>query len=155
MSATVPPKASQDERATRCDSYNVRLPFCTPTRDRVFYRSDLGLGLWDAHPVSPGHALLVTTCHVESWFDATPGEQAALLSAITMARKAVEARFAPTGYNIGVNVGAAAGQTVPHLHVHLIPRYPGDVPDPAGGVRHVIPHRAKYPFHEYDPDSAP
>ena len=126
-------------------------PFCTPTPDRVFYRSELVVGLWDAYPVSPGHALLVTTRHVESWFDATPAEQAALLNAISIVREAVEARFGPAGYNIGVNVGTVAGQTIPHLHVHLIPRYSGDVQEPAGGVRHVIPHRAKYPFSEESP----
>jgi superfamily II DNA or RNA helicase/diadenosine tetraphosphate (Ap4A) HIT family hydrolase len=104
----------------------------------------LVLGLWDAFPVSEGHALLVTKRHVPTWFEATREEQAELLSALAIAREAVLTRHRPDGFNIGVNIGEAAGQTVPHLHVHLIPRRRGDVVDPGGGVRHVIPARANY-----------
>ena len=82
--------------------------------------------------------------HVASWFDATPAERAALTEGIAVAREAVLRTHAPDGFNIGINVGAAAGQTIPHLHVHVIPRYTGDVPDPRGGVRHVIPGRGNY-----------
>jgi diadenosine tetraphosphate (Ap4A) HIT family hydrolase len=77
------------------------------------------LGLWDAFPVSDGHALLVTKRHVATWFEATREEQAELLSALAIAREAVLTRHRPDGFNIGVNIGEAAGQTVPHLHVHL------------------------------------
>jgi superfamily II DNA or RNA helicase/HKD family nuclease/diadenosine tetraphosphate (Ap4A) HIT family hydrolase len=119
-------------------------PFCTPAEDRVFYRSPFVVGLWDAYPVSAGHALLVPVRHVAHWFDASPDEQAELLRALNIAKAAVEVEHTPDGYNIGINVGRAAGQTVFHLHVHLIPRYDGDVPDPAGGVRHVIPAAANY-----------
>jgi superfamily II DNA or RNA helicase/HKD family nuclease/diadenosine tetraphosphate (Ap4A) HIT family hydrolase len=101
------------------------------------------IGLWDAHPVNPGHALLVPTRHVEDWFGATIEEKAALLDAVTEARRAIEDRYKPDGFNIGVNVGRAAGQTILHLHVHVIPRYLGDMPNPAGGVRHVVPARGK------------
>jgi diadenosine tetraphosphate (Ap4A) HIT family hydrolase/HKD family nuclease len=104
------------------------------------------LGLWDAFPVSPGHALLVPKRHVATWFDATKEEQAELVAAIDIARAAIDRRLhgQPDGYNIGVNVGRAAGQTVFHLHVHVIPRKSGDVPDPRGGVRHVIPSKGNY-----------
>lgn len=119
-------------------------PFCSPDADRVFYRGKLVVGLWDAHPVSPGHALLVPIRHVADWFEASPDEQAELLRALRVAKAAVEMEHAPDGYNVGINVGRAAGQTVFHLHVHLIPRYEGDVPDPTGGVRHVIPTFANY-----------
>jgi len=120
-------------------------PFCHPDPDRIFHDGPLVRGLWDRFPVSPGHALLVTRRHVESWFDATPDEREALQSAIIWARDAVVAAHgAPDGFNIGVNVGAAAGQTVMHVHVHLIPRWNGDVADPRGGVRHVIPGKGNY-----------
>ena len=79
-----------------------------------------------------------------SWFDATPEEQAELLQAISIVRERIEASWSPDGYNIGINDGAAAGQTVAHLHLHVIPRYEGDVPDPRGGIRWVIPDRAPY-----------
>src|SRR4051812_9149457 len=119
-------------------------PFCNPSQYRLFFESELVLGVWDAFPVSDGHALLVTRRHVATWFDATAEERRALTAAIDMAHEAILAHHQPDGLNIGVNVGEAAGQTVAHLHVHVIPRYVGDVADPRGGVRHVIPSRANY-----------
>jgi diadenosine tetraphosphate (Ap4A) HIT family hydrolase/HKD family nuclease len=121
-----------------------RCPFCEPSPNQIFYRGPLVLGLWDGFPVTKGHALLVTRRCIASWFDASKDEQAELLAAVATARKEIEKRTRPHGYNIGVNVGAAAGQTVPHLHVHVIPRYTGDVHDPRGGVRWVIPEKANY-----------
>ena len=102
------------------------------------------IGIWDGFPVSPGHALLIPKRHVATWFDATGEEQQALLAGVEAARAEIERDHQPDGYNIGINMGAAAGQTVPHLHVHLIPRYAGDVADPRGGVRYVIPLKANY-----------
>jgi superfamily II DNA or RNA helicase/HKD family nuclease/diadenosine tetraphosphate (Ap4A) HIT family hydrolase len=119
-------------------------PFCNPDPDRVFLQADLIVGVWDAFPVAAGHALLVTRRHVASWFDATGQERQALTEAIDSARRAILQRNAPDGFNIGVNVGEVAGQTISHLHVHVIPRYRGDVPDPRGGIRHVIPGRGNY-----------
>ena len=119
-------------------------PFCSPVADRVFYEGRRALGLWDAFAVSPGHALLIPRRHVATWFEATGDEKDALVEAIDIAKSAIEKRRAPDGYNIGINSGLAAGQTIFHLHVHLIPRYVGDVPDPRGGVRYVIPDRANY-----------
>ena len=119
-------------------------PFCHPDPERVFLETDLVIGLWDKYPVSPGHALLVPRRHVADWFEATPAEQLALISALPMAKEAVERDHHPQGYNIGINIGQAAGQTVFHLHIHLIPRYDGDQDDPRGGVRRVIPERAEY-----------
>lgn len=124
---------------------DARCVFCHPEPERVFHRGSLVLGLWDAYPVTEGHALLVPTRHVASWFDATEAEQRALTDAIRLARNAIVQRHGHVpGFNLGVNVGAAAGQTVHHLHVHVIPRRDGDHPDPSGGVRHVIPGKAKY-----------
>ncbi len=119
-------------------------PFCNLDPVRLFFQDQFIVGLWDAFPVAAGHALLVTRRHVATWFDATPLEQQALTEAIDSARREILHRHAPDGFNIGVNVGEAAGQTIPHLHFHVIPRYRGDVPDPRGGIRHVIPGRSNY-----------
>lgn len=119
-------------------------PFCAMGDDRQFLATSLVLGIWDRFPVSPGHALLVPRRHVKTWFDATEQEQQALIAAIGAAKTAIELEHAPDGYNIGINSGEAAGQTISHLHVHLIPRYKGDVDDPRGGVRLVLPEKAAY-----------
>ncbi len=119
-------------------------PFCSPQADRVFHKEELILGLWDMYPVSPWHALVVTRRHINDWFAASFEEQLALLEGIKIARNVILAKAEPAGFNIGVNVGEVAGQTVPHLHVHVIPRYEGDVSDPRGGVRHVIPKLGNY-----------
>ncbi len=112
--------------------------FCDPARLEILFETPLVLAVPDRRPVSPGHTLLILRRHAPTFFEATPGEQAALLEALGELKRRLDARYRPQGYNIGVNCGAAAGQTVPHLHVHLIPRYRGDSPRPAGGVRHVL-----------------
>ena len=123
-------------------------PFCPIDSQRILFRHSVGsasvVALWDGFPVSPGHLLIVPVRHIPTWFDASPEEHQALTGALEIAKSHIESQFQPQGYNIGINVGAAAGQTVSHLHVHLIPRYHGDVPDPRGGVRHVIPQLANY-----------
>src|SRR5687767_3309908 len=119
-------------------------PFCAPDGDAWFHAAPLIRALWDHYPVAPGHALIVPRRHVASWFDATPDERAAMLDAVDAVRAAIERDHTPNGYNLGVNVGAAAGQTVDHLHLHVIPRYKGDVADPRGGVRHVLADRGNY-----------
>jgi diadenosine tetraphosphate (Ap4A) HIT family hydrolase len=118
-------------------------PFCRISADERFYDGPLVFGIWDSHPVSPGHALLIPKRHVASLFDASPEEKAELLAALDAARAEIERTHAPDGYNIGINVGAAAGQTVFHLHVHVIPRYTGDAANPRGGVRHVLSGRGR------------
>jgi diadenosine tetraphosphate (Ap4A) HIT family hydrolase len=119
-------------------------PFCTIDPTRILHESGLVRILRDGFPVSPGHLLLVPRRHIVSWFDATPQEQHALTAAIAVARSLVEQEHQPDGYNVGMNLGEAAGQTVMHLHLHVIPRYRGDVASPRGGVRHVIPAKADY-----------
>jgi diadenosine tetraphosphate (Ap4A) HIT family hydrolase len=119
-------------------------PFCCPDPERIFHQGELVLGFWDGFPVSPGHALLVIRRHVASLFDATEPERAELMAAVDIARHHIERRHEPAGYNVGVNVGEAGGQTVAHLHLHVIPRYQGDVRDPRGGVRNVIPVLGNY-----------
>jgi superfamily II DNA or RNA helicase/diadenosine tetraphosphate (Ap4A) HIT family hydrolase/HKD family nuclease len=119
-------------------------PFCSPAPEQIFYQDPLVIGIWDAFPVNPGHALLITRRHVRDWFEASHEERMALTRAVEVARFAIAGRLQADGYNIGINVGEAAGQTVFHLHLHVIPRICGDVADPRGGVRHVIPHSANY-----------
>ncbi len=119
-------------------------PFLNPDSERVFYEAPLVIGLWDGFPVSPGHALIVPRRLVATWFEATREEQIAILDGVEAAKRVIEERFTPDGYNIGINVGAAAGQTIFHLHVHVIPRFAGDIEDPRGGVRHVVPSKGNY-----------
>jgi superfamily II DNA or RNA helicase/diadenosine tetraphosphate (Ap4A) HIT family hydrolase len=119
-------------------------PFCGVKGERLFHEGGLVVGVWDAFPVSPGHALIVPKRHVATWFDATPEEHAEIIRAIGLARTIIEQRYHPDGFNIGVNVGEAAGQTIFHLHVHIIPRYEGDLPDPRGGVRNLFPGKGLY-----------
>ena len=122
----------------------MECPFDAPPGERIFHEDDLIRCLWDGFPVSPGHALIIPRRHVASWFEATPEEQVAIVRAIEIARHEIETRHEPDGYNVGFNSGEAAGQTVFHLHMHVIPRYRGDMPDPRGGIRLVVPSKARY-----------
>ena len=119
-------------------------PFCTLPPERIIDSNDLALVIRDGYPVSPGHTLVIPKRHIGSWFETTPEEQSAMLGLLGRAKAVLEEEFKPDGYNIGVNDGPTAGQTVPHLHMHLIPRYKGDLEDPRGGVRWIIPGKAKY-----------
>lgn len=119
-------------------------PFCNLPPPRIVFSNSLVVALWDGFPVSPGHLLIVPKRHVATWFEANEEEQRQIWQAIEKGKEAICQLYQPDGFNIGTNVGEAAGQTVPHLHLHIIPRYQGDVPDPRGGVRYVIPHKANY-----------
>jgi diadenosine tetraphosphate (Ap4A) HIT family hydrolase len=119
-------------------------PFCNLPCDRIVLESEAALALRDGFPISPGHTLIVPKRHIASLFDATSAERADLMGLLAQARHDLDRQFHPAGYNIGINDGAAAGQTVPHLHIHLIPRYEGDQADPRGGVRWVLPDKAAY-----------
>ncbi len=104
----------------------------------------LAFAIPDAFPVSPGHALIITRRLVATWFEAAREERIAILDLTDEVKRILDDRHHPDGYNIGLNSGPAAGQTVMHLHVHVIPRFRDDVPDPRGGIRHVIPGRGCY-----------
>ncbi len=119
-------------------------PFCTLPPERIVKTNSDAALIRDAYPVSPGHCLVIPKRHVGSWFQITEQERQAMLALLDEAKVLIDAEFGPDSYNIGINDGPAAGQTVPHLHMHLIPRYTGDLPDPRGGVRWVIPEKAKY-----------
>ena len=118
--------------------------FCTLPPERILLSNNMGWVIRDAFPVSPGHTLVIPKRHVGSFFDLSDDERNGLMALLAEARLGTEAEFAPAGYNIGINDGAAAGQTVPHLHIHLIPRFEGDQVDPRGGVRWIFPGKADY-----------
>jgi diadenosine tetraphosphate (Ap4A) HIT family hydrolase len=113
-------------------------------RERILGENDHALWIRDGFPVSPGHSLVIPKRHTGSFFDTSDTERQALLALLDAAKAAAAAEFKPAGFNIGVNDGPAAGQTVPHLHIHLSPRFRGDQADPRGGVRWVIPGKADY-----------
>jgi diadenosine tetraphosphate (Ap4A) HIT family hydrolase len=123
---------------------NESCPLCEVEQERILHRSHLAIALMDAFPVSQGHCLIIPCRHVGSWFDTTQQERRDMIRLLDEARNSIKQRHDPAGFNIGINDGTAAGQTVPHLHVHLIPRYAGDAGDPRGGVRWVLPERADY-----------
>ena len=118
--------------------------FCAIPDGRIVLSNPLACVIEDGFPVSPGHALVIPRRHVGSLFELNDDERSAVLALLEQAKERVAARRRPDGYNIGINDGAAAGQTVMHLHVHLIPRYRGDVADPRGGVRWIFPDKAAY-----------
>lgn len=119
-------------------------PFCGVADGRIVWSSPLAIAVWDAFPVSLGHALVIPRRHAAAWSDLGADEKAALTAGIDAVRALIDARYEPHAYNVGFNDGAAAGQTVMHFHVHVIPRYQGDVSDPRGGVRWVLPDKAAY-----------
>jgi diadenosine tetraphosphate (Ap4A) HIT family hydrolase len=119
-------------------------PFCTLESTRIIISNDHAVTIRDGFPVSEGHTLIIPIRHIASLFEATVEEQAALLELLAQARQQLQDDLKPDGFNIGINDGSAAGQTVMHLHIHLIPRYAGDRPDPRGGVRWIFPDKAAY-----------
>ena len=119
-------------------------PFLAVPAEQHLAGNDLCFALRDAHPVSPGHALVIPRRLVVTWFEATPEEWRAALDLIESLKAALDRDLRPDGYNVGFNAGRAAGQTVFHAHLHIIPRFDGDVEDPTGGVRHAVVGRGRY-----------
>jgi len=117
-------------------------PFCS--LDNVVMRNDLAYARFDSAPVNRGHLLLIPVRHEADFFSTTNAERAALLELLQRAKLFLDEQFHPDGYNVGINAGTAAGQTIGHVHVHLIPRYRGDMQNPRGGVRGVIPAKQSY-----------
>ncbi len=122
----------------------VTSPFLELPESAHVASNALAFAVRDGFPVSPGHTLVVPRRLVATWFDATREEHLAILDLVDEVKRALDRELEPGGYNVGFNAGAAAGQTVMHLHVHVIPRFAGDVPDPRGGVRCVIPGKGNY-----------
>lgn len=119
-------------------------PFCAIPSERIVLSNLHGVVIRDGFPISPGHTLIIPRRHVGSFFDIDSIEREVLMALLDEAKRRLDKEFKPNGYNIGINDGAAAGQTVPHLHIHLIPRFENDRSDPRGGVRWIIPEKADY-----------
>ncbi len=125
-------------------------PFTDIPESEWIVSSDTAFAIYDNYPVTDGHALVLPHEPVSTWFDATPEQQTAIMGLVRELKHILDEQYDPDGYNVGINNGEAAGQTVDHLHVHVIPRYDGDMDDPRGGVRHVIPERGNYRDAEVD-----
>lgn len=113
-------------------------------KDRNVLGNDLFFANFDSNPVSQGHMKLMPKRHVEGIFELTNEEVLAFYDLLKKCKELLDKKYSPDGYNVGQNNGTVAGQTLMHLHIHLIPRYKGDVPDPVGGVRNVIPTKGNY-----------
>ncbi|MGC1817625.1 MAG: HIT family protein [Casimicrobiaceae bacterium] len=122
----------------------VPCPFCAVDASRIVAQSPLAIAFRDGFPVSAGHCLVVPKRHVASWFETGEAERQEIMRLVDEVHDGLAKEHHPAGFNIGINDGRAAGQTVMHVHVHLIPRYLGDRPDPRGGVRWVLPDAADY-----------
>jgi diadenosine tetraphosphate (Ap4A) HIT family hydrolase len=120
-------------------------PFCNWEANReIIAKSELAFAIFDKYPVNNGHALIIPNRHCSNYFDLTVEEQVDCFHLLNEIKLIIERDFKPDGFNVGINVREVAGQTVPHVHIHLIPRYSGDVERPLGGVRGVIPHKKEY-----------
>lgn len=119
-------------------------PFCQLPDERILFATPDFKVIRDGYPVSPGHTLVISRRHIGSLFELSPDEFQALWGILQQVRANLDEAFRPDGFNLGVNDGSVAGQTVPHLHLHVIPRYQGDSADPRGGVRWIIPDKADY-----------
>ncbi len=117
-------------------------PFCEI--ESYILENNLSYAIYDKYPVNDGHLLVIPKRHVADYFDLTMEEKNSLIELVDKAKKMLDEKYNPDGYNIGINAGEVAGQTVMHVHLHLIPRYNGDMNEPEGGVRGVIPEKQKY-----------
>jgi len=119
-------------------------PFCELAPERIRESNEAAVLIRDNYPLTAGHSLVLPRRHIGSIFEATEEDLRAIWRLIQFGRSAIDREYEPAGYNLGINEGPAAGQTVPHLHIHLIPRYAGDAADPRGGIRWIFPERAAY-----------
>lgn len=124
---------------------NEFCPFCNPEREReLLLESATAYSVLDKFPVNPGHALIIPKRHTADYFDLSFKEQSACWFMANKVKEVLQKRFNPNGFNVGININESAGQTVGHVHIHIIPRYNGDVDEPRGGIRGVIPERKNY-----------
>lgn len=119
-------------------------PFCRPESWRIRLETEVGLAIQDLFPVAAGHTLVIPRAHVRTIYDLAEEDQAALWELTRTVRDDLVEDLRPDGFTIGLNEGMAAGQSVDHTHIHVIPRFLGDVPDPTGGIRAIFPERARY-----------
>lgn len=126
-------------------SQNAECPFCNPDAEReLIVESATVYALYDKFPVNKGHALIIPKKHCSDYFDLSFKEQQACWYVLNKVKSIVQEKFNPDGFNVGINIGEKAGQTINHVHIHLIPRYDGDVEEPRGGIRGVIPSKQSY-----------
>lgn len=118
--------------------------FCEKDLQETIYHTDLSKAFYDTFPVSKGHTLIVPRRHVADYHDMTRAERIDLWECEEVVKKILEDLYHPDGFNIGINCGLAAGQSIFHVHLHVIPRYFGDMENPKGGVRGVIPSKQRY-----------
>jgi ATP adenylyltransferase len=122
---------------------NKPCPFCNVEREKIL-ETEMSFAIYDGFPVNDGHALIIPKRHTANYFDLSLEEQKDCIELLNRVKGIVQEKYNPAGFNVGININEAAGQTVPHVHIHLIPRYEGDVEEPRGGVRGVIPGRKGY-----------
>lgn len=119
--------------------------FCRPSKKLEYIaESSHTFAVYDAYPVSPGHALVIPKAHIADYFDITKTVQEELWQTVNFVKGFLQKKYSPDGFNVGININEAAGQSVFHCHIHIIPRYSGDVQHPKGGVRHIIPGKGYY-----------
>ena len=126
---------AEDETCRFCQNRSGR---------RTMIEGQYGFAAWDRHPTSEGHFLVIPYRHFADYFDINDEEREELWRLVAEGKKIADEQYRPDGYNIGINIGRWAGQSIPHLHIHVIPRYQGDVENPKGGVRGVIPNKKLY-----------
>ena len=114
---------------------NNKCIFCNYENEKIIVENNLAFAIYDNFPVNEGHALIIPKRHFSSFFEANEEEILAMYELIHKVKLEIDEKYKPTGYNIGVNIGEDGGQTIMHLHVHVIPRYKGDIDNPRGGVR--------------------
>ena len=122
---------------------NKPCPFCNVEREKIL-ETEMSFAIYDGFPVNEGHALIIPKRHTANYFDLSLEEQKDCIELLNRVKGIVQEKYNPAGFNVGININEDAGQTVPHVHIHLIPRYEGDVEEPRGGVRGVVPGKKNY-----------
>ena len=120
-------------------------PFCNQIKAQdIIIEGKYTFAIFDRYPVSKGHSLVISKRHCSNYFELNEDEQRETWELISKIRQKIQQEHTPDGFNIGMNISSAAGQTVPHFHIHIIPRYKGDMQDPRGGIRHCIEGKGYY-----------
>lgn len=131
--------ADRGEYMTDCIFCNI-----LSSKNNIVWENELSYAIFDKFPVNGGHMLIISKRHVETFFDLTEEEQISMIKLSNKCKEYLDEKYKPDGYNLGLNCSESAGESIMHVHMHLIPRYEGDVENPLGGVRGVIPSRKEY-----------
>lgn len=124
--------------------HSENCPFCNISKNRILFENEKAFAIFDQYPVSPGHTLIISKSHYVNYFELPKSEQVLCWNLVNTIKENIEEVYSPDGYNIGININESAGQTINHVHIHIIPRYKGDEINPEGGVRGVIPGKKSY-----------